>query len=62
LKFAKVGSAATLLQQKKGNSIDVQRARVNVTGCICAVPTAAFVHVLVLLAAGFALCFGESIY
>jgi hypothetical protein len=26
-----------------------------------AIHTAAFVHVLVLLAAGFALCFGESI-
>ena len=30
-------------------------------GGILAIHTAAFVHVLVLLAAGFALCFGESI-
>jgi hypothetical protein len=29
--------------------------------CPLAIHTAAFVHVLVLLAAGFALCFGESI-
>ena len=30
-------------------------------GTPLAIHTAAFVHVLVLLAAGFALCFGESI-
>jgi hypothetical protein len=38
LKFAKVGSAVALLQQKKRNSIDVQRARVNITGFICTEP------------------------
>ena len=33
----------------------------NRENCALIVYTAAFVHVLVLLAAGFALCFGESI-
>jgi hypothetical protein len=32
LQFAKVGSAATLPQQEKNNTADVQRDRVNVTG------------------------------
>jgi hypothetical protein len=36
LQFAKA-SAATLLQQGKGNSADVQRGRVNISGFICAV-------------------------
>jgi hypothetical protein len=30
--FAKAGSAATLPQQEKNNTVDVQRGRVNVTG------------------------------
>jgi hypothetical protein len=34
--FAKA-SAATLLQQEKNNSTDVQRERVNISGFICAV-------------------------
>jgi hypothetical protein len=32
LQFAKAGSAATLLQQEKNNTADVQRGRVNITG------------------------------
>ena len=34
LQFDKVGSAATPLQQKKSNSADVQRGRVNISGFI----------------------------
>jgi len=37
LQFAKAGSAATLPQQEKNNSADVQRGIVNITGLICAV-------------------------
>jgi hypothetical protein len=36
LQFAKA-SAATLLQQEKNNSADVQRGRVNISGFICPV-------------------------
>ena len=36
LQFAKA-SAATLLQQEKNNSADVQEGRVNISGFICAV-------------------------
>jgi hypothetical protein len=32
LQFAKAGSAATLSQQEKHNTADVQRGRVNITG------------------------------
>jgi hypothetical protein len=35
LQFAKAGSAATLPQQEKKNSVDVQRGRVNIAGFIC---------------------------
>jgi hypothetical protein len=34
LQFAKAFSAATLTQQEKNNSADVQRGRVNITGFI----------------------------
>jgi hypothetical protein len=51
--------AATLPQQEKNKSEDLLRSRVNFFAL--AIHTAVFVHVLVLLAAGFALCFGESI-
>jgi hypothetical protein len=37
LQFAKAGSAATLPQQEKNNSADVQRGKVNITGFICTV-------------------------
>jgi hypothetical protein len=33
-RFAKAGSAATLPQQEKNNSVDVQRDRENITGFI----------------------------
>jgi hypothetical protein len=36
LQFGKA-SAATLLQQEKNNSADVQRGRVNISGFICTV-------------------------
>jgi hypothetical protein len=35
LQFAKAGSAATLPQQQKKNSADVQQGRVIITGSIC---------------------------
>jgi hypothetical protein len=35
--FTEAGSAATLSQQEKNNSADVQRGRVNITGFICLV-------------------------
>jgi hypothetical protein len=34
LQFAKAGSAATLPQEEKNNSADVQRDRLNTTGFI----------------------------
>jgi hypothetical protein len=34
LQFTKAGSAATLPQQKKNNSVDVQRGSANFTGFI----------------------------
>jgi hypothetical protein len=37
LQFTKAGSAATLSQQEKNNSADLQRGRVNITGFICTV-------------------------
>jgi hypothetical protein len=37
LQFAKAGSAATLQQQEKNNSADVQRVEVNITCFICTV-------------------------
>jgi hypothetical protein len=37
LQFAKAGSAATLSQQEKNNSADLQRGSVNITGFICTV-------------------------
>jgi hypothetical protein len=35
LQFLKAGSAATLPQQEKNNSVDAQRGRVNITEFIC---------------------------
>jgi hypothetical protein len=37
LQFAKAGSAATLPQQEKNNSEDLQRGRVYIAGFICTV-------------------------
>jgi hypothetical protein len=37
LHFAKAGSAATLPQQEKNNSVDIQQERANFTGIICTV-------------------------
>jgi hypothetical protein len=37
LQFTKAGSAATLPQQKKHKSADVQRNSMNITGFICTV-------------------------
>jgi hypothetical protein len=37
MQFAKAGSAATLPQQEKNNSADVQPSRVNTAGYICKV-------------------------
>jgi hypothetical protein len=37
LQFAKAGSAATLPQQEKNNSADVQRSRIGNNGFICKV-------------------------
>jgi hypothetical protein len=34
MQFAKAGSAATLPQQEKNNSADVQSDRVNITGLV----------------------------
>jgi hypothetical protein len=39
LQFAKAGSASTLPQQKKNNTADVQRGRVNITAIMRAVPS-----------------------
>jgi hypothetical protein len=37
LQFAKAGSSATLPQQWKNNSADVQQGRANIDGFICTV-------------------------
>jgi hypothetical protein len=39
LQFAKAGSAATLPQQVKNNTADVQRGRVKINVFMCAVPS-----------------------
>jgi len=35
LQFAKAGIAATVSQQEKHNTAEIQRGGINITGCIC---------------------------